>query len=129
MCIMFWDTTIEEKHIKYVKGLKQIKASGEYCIIVSKVEDVPNQWVIILCNAVGCPIDNKFINIEPKIVEMNGTHVVVADDEIIYYWQYRSGSSKLTSLESDKKKKVGRENAFHIDEIPNPNTMYDKDKW
>jgi hypothetical protein len=32
-------------------------------------------------------------------------------------------------LESEKKKKSGKENAFHIEEMPNANNVYDKDKW
>jgi len=78
---------------------------------------------------VGCPIDNKYVTFEPKFVAMNKTHVICASDEIVYYWQYRSQHSKLTTLEQQKKKKSGKENAFHIEEIPNPNNIYDKDKW
>jgi hypothetical protein len=47
----------------------------------------------------------------------------------VYYWQYRSQHSKLTTLEQEKKKKSGKENAFHIEEIPNPNQIYDTEKW
>jgi WD repeat-containing protein 35 len=129
MCVIFWDTSIDEKHIKYVKGLMHVKAAGDYCVLASKVDDQVNQWVLILCNAVGCPIDSKFINFEPTFVDINKTHVVVCSEDVIYYWQYRSAHSKLASLESEKKKKVGKENIFHIDEIPNPNNVYDREKW
>jgi hypothetical protein len=60
---------------------------------------------------------------------MNKTHVIVASEDTVYYWQYRSQHSKLTSLESEKKKKSGKENVFHIEEIPNPNNIYDLEKW
>lgn len=56
---------------------------------------------------------------------MNKTHVIVASEDVVYYWEYRSQYSKLTSLESEKKKKTGKENIFHIEEIPNPNNIYD----
>lgn len=55
-------------------------------MLIAKVEDVNDQWVIILCNAVGCPIDNKYITIEPKFVAMNKTHVIVACEDVVYYW-------------------------------------------
>jgi hypothetical protein len=35
----------------------------------------------------------------------------------------------LTALEQEKKKKSGKENVFHIEEIPNANNIYDKEKW
>lgn len=60
---------------------------------------------------------------------MNKTHVIVASEDVVYYWQYRSQHSKLASLESEKKKKSGKENVFHIEEIPNPNNIYDLEKW
>jgi WD repeat-containing protein 35 len=129
MCVVFWDTSINEKHVKYMRRLQKIVACGEYCVLVGKAEEAPNQWIIILCNAVGCPIENKYITIEPKYVAMNKTHVIVACDDVIYYWQYRSQHSKLTTLEQEKKKKSGKENAFHIEEIPNPNQIYDTEKW
>lgn len=69
----------------------------------------------------GCPIDNKTITIEPRFVTMNKTHIIVACEDVIYYWQYRSQHAKLTAIEKDKKKNVGKENVFHIEEIPNPN--------
>ena len=90
-------------------------------MLIAKAEENPGQYIVILCNAVGCPIENKYITIEPKFVSMNKTHIIIACDDVVYYWQYRSQHSKLTTLEQEKKKKSGKENAFHIEEIPNPN--------
>jgi WD repeat-containing protein 35 len=129
MCIMFWDTKINERHVKYMRRLVKIKACGDYCITITREGHNINQWSITLCNAVGCPIEDKVITIEPKYVCMNKTHIIVANDDIVYYWQYRAAHSKLTSLEQEKRKKSGKENAFHIDEIPNPNSLYDSEKW
>lgn len=80
MCIMFWDVSINEKHVKYMKRLQKIVACDEYCVLVAKLEETKDQWTIVLCNAVGCPIDSKTITIEPKFVTMNKTHVIVASD-------------------------------------------------
>ena len=89
MCVIFWDTAINEKHVKYMRRLQKVCASGEYCVLIAKIEEVDDQWIIILCNAVGCPIESKTITIEPKYVAMNKTHVIVASDEVVYFWQYR----------------------------------------
>lgn len=109
--------------------LQRIEACGEYCILISKVEKTDDQWMIVLCNAVGCPLETKIIGIEPKYVAMSGTHVIIADSEVVYFWQYRQSHSKLVSLEQQKKQKSGKENAFHIDEAPKPDANYDREKW
>jgi hypothetical protein len=53
MCVVFWDTVINEKHVKYMRRLSKIVACGEYCVLVSKVEEVEDQWLIILYNAIN----------------------------------------------------------------------------
>ncbi len=72
MCIIFWDTTINQKHVKYMKRLQKIQACGDYCVLIAKVEDQGiDQWMLVLCNAVGCPLETKTIGIEPKYVAMS----------------------------------------------------------
>lgn len=71
MCIIFWDTTINEKHVKYMKRLKRIEANGDYCVLITKLEDATDKWLIVLCNAVGCPLEQKTIGIEPRYVAMS----------------------------------------------------------
>jgi WD repeat-containing protein 35 len=83
---------------------------------------------LVLCNAVGCPIDSKTVTIEPKHAEMNKTHVIIASDDIVYFWQYRSAHAKLVSLES-RSAKSGKENVFHIDESPKADMIYDRERW
>lgn len=87
MCIIFWDTTINQKHIKYMRRLKKVEACGEYCVLITKLEDTEqDEWLIVLCNAVGCPLEQRTINIEPRYVAMSQTHVIIADNDTVYYW-------------------------------------------
>ena len=132
MVIMFWDIAINEKHVRNMRNLMHVKASGEYCILVAQTEDDPRggaRYLLVLSNSVGCPIDSKLINIEPRYVAMNRTHVVVCSEDTVYLWQYRSQYSQGATMESQKKKKAGKENAFHIDEIPSHSGFYDVNKW
>ena len=130
MIVMFWETNINERHVRNVRSLMHIKASGDYCVLVSKDEEDESQYVLTLSNSVGCPIESKVINIEPRFVAMNHTHIIVCGEDSVYYWQYRNQYSASVSLESEKrKKKAGRENAFLIDEIPNHNSIYDVKRW
>lgn len=61
-------------------------------------DDQPESWILILCNAIGSPVDSKSILIEPMHISMTPYHVIVASNDHIYVWQYRSPVAKLTSV-------------------------------
>lgn len=90
MTIMFWDTIINQKHVRTIRRLLTIKASGDYCVLVQENEVTKGEWILILSNSVGCPIDSKIVNIEPRYVTMNKTHVIICSEDTVYFWQYRS---------------------------------------
>jgi len=120
-CVCFWDTHTEERYTKYVKQMVAIRAAGDNCIMCTHSEDSSGQYVIILCNAIGSPVDSKYIDVEPKHIAMTKYHVIVASAHSIYIWQYRTPVSKLTSLEFSTNNKLqgrreGRERIFHIDD-------------
>lgn len=54
--------------------------AGDYAVLATKAEDNYNQYVLILCNAIGSPIESKYINIEPLYIHMNTTHVVACSE-------------------------------------------------
>jgi len=133
-CVIFWDTKNDTKNIKYVKNLLAIRACGEFCVLISRIEDTSEQYSISLCNSIGNPVDNKIINIEPLNISMSKTHIAIASTDQIYCWQYKNQIARLTAFEATTKqgtetRKMGRENAWFIDEDPNPNLIYDKDKY
>jgi hypothetical protein len=37
--VVFWDTKTDEKYMKYVKDLADIKGEGEFCTIFSKLDE------------------------------------------------------------------------------------------
>ena len=47
----------DERFIKYVKNLISVRAAGEHCVFATRSEDNPAEWVLILCNAIGTPVD------------------------------------------------------------------------
>eukprot|EP00238_Polyblepharides_amylifera_P008608 CAMPEP_0196598138 /NCGR_PEP_ID=MMETSP1081-20130531/94147_1 /TAXON_ID=36882 /ORGANISM="Pyramimonas amylifera, Strain CCMP720" /LENGTH=1154 /DNA_ID=CAMNT_0041923789 /DNA_START=199 /DNA_END=3663 /DNA_ORIENTATION=- len=118
-CVMFWDTETNDRYAKYVKKLLSIRACGEYCVLATKGEE-PDQYILILCNAIGSPVDSKYIEVEPMYMTMTQYHVIVASEELIYIWQYRTPVSKLTSVDaegsSSLRRKEGRERIFHVDD-------------
>uniref|UniRef100_A0AAY4A968 WD repeat-containing protein 35 n=1 Tax=Denticeps clupeoides TaxID=299321 RepID=A0AAY4A968_9TELE len=127
--VVFWDTKNNEKFVKYVKSLISITTSGDFCILATKADDthppVLNpayvfQYVLVLCNSIGTPLDSKYIDIDPLFVTMTKTHVIAASKEAFYTWQYRV-AKKLTALEINqvaKTRKEGRERVYHIDDTP-----------
>ena len=138
-CVIFWDTKTDAKNIKYVKNLQWIKAAGEYCLLISKIEENADQYMLILCNSIGNPLDTKHINIEPVCVAMSKTHIAICSYDHIYCWHYKqptrlttfsdtTSSSAVGNALKDKRR-FGKENAWFIDELPNANFIYDKDKY
>lgn len=119
-CVAFWDTVSDERHIKYVKQLIAIRASGENCVFATRTDDSSGQFILILCNAIGSPVDSKYIDIEPVYLAMTPYHVIVASNEMVNVWQYRTPVSKLTSLrgKTGSRLKDDRETIFHIDDSP-----------
>jgi len=129
------------RYIKYVKRLLSIHAAGENCVLVTATEDEPDpvsgvvlprdgpiadstglpfadQYILILCNAIGSPVDSKYIDVRPDYVAMTPFHVIAASTDTLYLWQYRTQVSKLTSVDSagSLRRKEGRERIFHIDD-------------
>lgn len=132
-CVIFWDIKADSKIIKYVKNLIAIKAYGEFCVLVSKFEET-EQYNLTLCGSIGNPVDSKIINIEPTYISMSKTHIIIASVDHVYCWQYKNQVARLTAFEGVSKqgaesRKIGRESAWFIDEEPNPNMIYDKDKY
>ncbi|XP_033095064.1 WD repeat-containing protein 35 isoform X7 [Trachypithecus francoisi] len=78
------------------------------------------EFVLVLCNSIGTPLDPKYIDIVPLFVAMTKTHVIAASKEAFYTWQYRV-AKKLTALEINqitRSQKEGRERIYHVDDTP-----------
>ena len=116
-CVIFWDIKTNKRYAKYVKRLIAIRACGEHCILATSGEE-SGQYILILCNAIGSPIDSKYIEVEPLFITMTPYHVMAASESFVYVWQYRTLVSKLTSVDTSAmnvSRKDGRERVFHID--------------
>ncbi|XP_075606665.1 WD repeat-containing protein 35 isoform X2 [Balearica regulorum gibbericeps] len=119
-CVVFWDTKNNEKYVKYVKSLISITTYGDFCVLATKADENQPQYVLVLCNSIGTPLDPKYIDIGPLFVTMTKTHVIAASKEAFYIWQYRV-AKKLTAMEINqvaRTRKEGRERIYHIDDTP-----------
>ncbi|XP_053141283.1 WD repeat-containing protein 35 isoform X2 [Hemicordylus capensis] len=119
-CVVFWDTKNNEKYLKYVKSLISITTCGDFCILATKADENQPQYVLVLCNSIGTPLDPKYIDIAPLLVTMTKTQVIAASKEAFYTWQYRV-AKKLTAMEINqvsRTRKEGRERIYHVDDTP-----------
>ncbi|NXA51529.1 WDR35 protein, partial [Nothocercus julius] len=110
-CVVFWDTKNNEKYVKYVKSLISITTYGDFCVLATKADENQPQYVLVLCNSIGTPLDPKYIDIGPLFVTMTKTHVIAASKEAFYVWQYRV-AKRLTAMEINqlaRTRKEGRE--------------------
>jgi hypothetical protein len=69
-------------------------------------------------NAIGTPVDSKYIDIEPIAVAMTSTLVIASSREQFYVWQYRTPKSKSSLDISLGRGEARRERVFHIDDTP-----------
>uniref|UniRef100_T1JCY7 Uncharacterized protein n=1 Tax=Strigamia maritima TaxID=126957 RepID=T1JCY7_STRMM len=116
--VVFWDTKSGEKNVKFVKHLLSIACNDDNCVLASRVDDGTSQYTVILCNALGTPVDCRYIDIEPLHVTMNRSHVIAASKEAIYFWQYSDCRSRSLMEIGGVIKKDSRERLYHVDDVP-----------
>ena len=146
VCVTFWNMNSNKRYDKHIKGVKFVRAAGDNCLLVigsseksamappagdgegADVGPKPHQHTLMLCNAIGSPIDTKYIDIKPVFVYMTDTHVIISDHRSVYVWQYRTNAQKLggdaTSASSKNsaaaallRRNTGRERMFDIEEV------------
>uniref|UniRef100_A0A7M5VC06 Anaphase-promoting complex subunit 4 WD40 domain-containing protein n=1 Tax=Clytia hemisphaerica TaxID=252671 RepID=A0A7M5VC06_9CNID len=118
--VIFRDTKSNERYVKYVRNLISITAAAEHCVLVTRADDANMQHVLVLCNAIGTPLDSRYIGIEPCFMAMTAGYVVAASREAFYTWNYKStrkfNTSELT--QTITRKRDGTEKLFHADDVP-----------
>ena len=97
--VLFWNIRTDERSIKYFKQLLAIRASTETCVIATHADDSSGQYVLVLSNVIGSPLDAKYIDFEPQYLIITPHHVIAANGTFVYVWQYRTLMSKLTSVD------------------------------
>ncbi|XP_022083410.1 WD repeat-containing protein 35-like [Acanthaster planci] len=119
-CVVFWETVSGERHIKYVRNLISVTAYGDHCVLATRADESMGQYVLVLCNSIGTPLESKYIDIEPIYIAVTRTHVIAASKEAFYVWQFKT-AKKLTAMEVNQavgRKKDSRERVYHVDDTP-----------
>ena len=137
--VTFWNTKNNTYNYKYVKNMLGIVSCSPFCLITAKIDKKGN-YLLILSNSIGSPVDNKIINIEPIYIGINSTHVVVSDGHYIYLWQFRGTEETSNTKDKNDDKtiiingeeisinllthKMMKELCFFVEENPNPKDIY-----
>ena len=93
--LVFWDIKNEKINYKYVKNMIDICAKSPFCLVAAQINDI--NYLLILSNSIGCPINNKIINVESVFIALNNTHIVVSNGHYVYLSQFRG-------IENERKK-------------------------
>ena len=124
--VIFWNLVSNEKFPKMVKNLVLIASCKDFCVLITRVGDGSGQYSLLLCNALGTPIDCKYIELEPCFVSMSHTHVIVTSQTGIFVWHYRTMSRlaapELMSHLMSRKSTEGQERLIHVDDHPTGNS-------
>jgi len=112
-CVSFWDWKNKEKYSKFVSSLLNLTASSSHCCLATNSDELKDVYALLLCNAIGTPMDSKYIGLEPLHMAMSSTHVAVASRDAVYLWQFTTARSLgLSHLD----KISNREKLIHIDD-------------
>lgn len=124
--VIFWDTQGNQTTLKVVDIVLGIHAYGEHCMIACETQKIipkdnnivvetnfkEQMYQLNICNSLGTTVDSKYVDLKPKYVGMNSTHVVIADQSQFLLWQYHTPKSTLHGLKHKKDKR------FHVDDNP-----------
>ncbi|RNF26815.1 WD repeat domain 35 [Trypanosoma conorhini] len=122
--VMFWNTRSNERVIRYFRGLFYIDSCKDACVIVNSSGDGRHR-VVQLLNAIGSPLETRMLEMEPLVCGMNSAHIVLADEENIYVWQFRDPGVALDLLDPisvQASRHDTRERVVHVDDIVRPDT-------
>lgn len=52
------------------------------------------QFALVICNAIGTPVDSKYVDLCPKFLSMSANHILSASHDKIMIWTYRTSQIK-----------------------------------
>jgi WD repeat-containing protein 35 len=85
--MLLWDMATDEMQSRPIKSVVAVQASSRHFLIVTEGE-VPGQYSLVICDAIGTSLDSKPILFLPQHVAMSATHIVAARGNALYVWNY-----------------------------------------
>ena len=120
--VMYWNVKTHERTVKSVRHLSHITACGDVCALVLRSEDML-QHQVQLTNAIGAPVSVSYIDVDPVVVSINETSVVVCGRESVFFWQFQVGAiDVLDPVSIQHLRKESQKYTFHVDDIMLPDS-------
>ena len=85
-----------------MKQLVGVASCADHCVLATRLDDEEVKgnaqcpFGLILCNALGTPVDSKYVNLEPRLVAMTASHVITTSESSFILWHYRTPRSQTT---------------------------------
>lgn len=76
--------------IPWYRNIVHMQAGGNHCLLSTRGEEA-RQFILILCNAIGSPVDSKYISLEPQLLAVTATHAIAASPDAVFVWQHTTG--------------------------------------
>jgi WD repeat-containing protein 35 len=115
MSLMFWNTKTSAIVNKLCPNLIAVRAAGSYCVWVKKNEKKAAEeqsYILVLCDAIGSPVQSKLIKVEPEHLCMTSEHIVAVSRDTVFVWNYNTAA--LTGGRVRRSQAV-LDRAYHID--------------
>lgn len=71
---------------------------GDFCVVAA-AGDTPREHLLVVCDAIGSPMDRVQVSFEPRLLAISDSHVIAADADVVYSWHYMSSSSMLSAMD------------------------------
>ncbi|CAD5234713.1 unnamed protein product [Bursaphelenchus xylophilus] len=86
--IMFYESKMDDTFKRQTADVWQLQACGDYCVVVSQVNELGGIYKIEVCDSIGTPVDSTQTNVEPFTLSVSPGIVVMASTDQFLVWYY-----------------------------------------
>jgi WD repeat-containing protein 35 len=94
-----------------MKGVTMVCGGGDNCVLISQQDSTEPQYAVTLCNAIGSPIDSRYIDFTPAHIAMNNNLIVIASATVVYVWLYTNAQPDSTQKSAKRDQRVSPSHA------------------
>ncbi|CAG2168264.1 unnamed protein product [Oppiella nova] len=101
--IVFWHIPSETKYVKSVRNLLRMASHALQCVIATKYDEPSggskkrDSSSLIVCNAIGTPVDTQVVEMAVEHLAMNATRVIAASRDSICLWRFNAPSAAASA--------------------------------
>ncbi|CAD5229090.1 unnamed protein product [Bursaphelenchus okinawaensis] len=112
--IMFYETKMDDTFKRQTADVWQLLACGDYCVVVSQVNEVGGIYKIEVCDSIGTPVDSTQTNVQPFSISVAPGIVVMASSDKFLVWYYHV--PRTMTVDHRAPQKPAEPQVYHIDD-------------